>query len=106
MEDIQAAQASARTGVPMGWRRTLTQGDRMEDVVPHARVRPRICFSSYTSNDKELARQLRASRPTVRLQGDRGYPGYPGSRGGRPHDLNMANFPQLARLLSAELFHR
>jgi lactate 2-monooxygenase len=50
--DIQAAQASAQTGVPMV-ASTLTQ-DRMEDVVPHAGQTPNL-FQLYTSNDKELA---------------------------------------------------
>jgi lactate 2-monooxygenase len=89
--DIQAAQASARTGVPMV-ASTLTQ-DRMEDVVPHAGETPNL-FQLYTSNDKELAASF------VRRAEQSGYKAIVVTldtwiTGWRPHDLNMANFPQL-----------
>ena len=89
--DIQVAQASARTGVPMV-ASTLTQ-DRMEDVVPHAGETPNL-FQLYTSNDKELAASF------VRRAEQSGYKAVVVTldtwiTGWRPHDLNMANFPQL-----------
>ena len=89
--DIQAAQASARTGVPMV-ASTLTQ-DRMEDVVPHAGETPNL-FQLYTSNDKELAasfvhRAERSGYKAIVITLDTWITGW------RPHDLNMANFPQL-----------
>jgi lactate 2-monooxygenase len=89
--DIQAAQASAQTGVPMV-ASTLTQ-DRMEDVVPHAGGTPNL-FQLYTSNDKELAasfvhRAERSGYKAIVITLDTWITGW------RPHDLNMANFPQL-----------
>jgi len=89
--DIQVAQASARTGVPMV-ASTLTQ-DRMEDVVPHAGDTPNL-FQLYTSNDKELAasfvhRAEQSGYKVVVVTLDTWITGW------RPHDLNMANFPQL-----------
>ena len=89
--DIQAAQASARTGVPMV-ASTLTQ-DRMEDVVPHAGGTPNL-FQLYTSNDKELAasfvhRAERSGYKAIVITLDTWITGW------RPHDLNTANFPQL-----------
>jgi lactate 2-monooxygenase len=89
--DIQAAQASAQTGVPMV-ASTLTQ-DRMEDVVPHAGETPNL-FQLYTSNDKELAasfvhRAEQSGYKAVVITLDTWITGW------RPHDLNMANFPQL-----------
>jgi lactate 2-monooxygenase len=89
--DIQVAQASARTGVPMV-ASTLTQ-DRMEDVVPHAGDTPNL-FQLYTSNDKELAasfvhRAEQSGYKAVVVTLDTWITGW------RPHDLNMANFPQL-----------
>jgi lactate 2-monooxygenase len=89
--DIQAAQASARTGVPMV-ASTLTQ-DRMEDVVPHAGETPNL-FQLYTSSDKELAasfvrRAERSGYKAIVVTLDTWITGW------RPHDLNMANFPQL-----------
>jgi lactate 2-monooxygenase len=89
--DIQAAQASAQTGVPMV-ASTLTQ-DRMEDVVPHAGQTPNL-FQLYTSNDKELAASF------VRRAEQSGYKAIVVTldtwiTGWRPHDLNTANFPQL-----------
>jgi isopentenyl diphosphate isomerase/L-lactate dehydrogenase-like FMN-dependent dehydrogenase len=89
--DIQAAQASARTGVPMV-ASTLTQ-DRMEDVVPHAGETPGL-FQLYTPTDRELAASL------VRRAENAGYKAVVITldtwvTGWRPHDLNTANFPQL-----------
>ena len=89
--DIAAAQASAQTGVPMV-ASTLTQ-DRMEDVVPHAGNTPNL-FQLYTSNDKELAasflhRAEQSGYKAVVITLDTWITGW------RPHDLNMANFPQL-----------
>jgi lactate 2-monooxygenase len=89
--DIQVAQASAQTGVPMV-ASTLTQ-DRMEDVVPHAGETPGL-FQLYTPTDKELAasflrRAERSGYKAVVITLDTWITGW------RPHDLNTANFPQL-----------
>src|SRR5271163_2671529 len=89
--DIAVAKASAQTGVPMV-ASTLTQ-DRMEDVVPHAGETPNL-FQLYTANDKELARSF------LRRAEQSGYKAVAVTldtwiTGWRPHDLNMANFPQL-----------
>ena len=89
--DIAAAQASAQTGVPMV-ASTLTQ-DRMEDVVPHAGNTPNL-FQLYTPTDKELAasflrRAEQSGYQAVVITLDTWITGW------RPHDLNMANFPQL-----------
>jgi lactate 2-monooxygenase len=89
--DIAAAQASAQTGVPMV-ASTLTQ-DRMEDVVPHAGKTPNL-FQLYTPTDKELAasflhRAEQSGYQAVVITLDTWITGW------RPHDLNMANFPQL-----------
>jgi len=89
--DIAAAQASAQTGVPMV-ASTLTQ-DRMEDVVPHAGETPNL-FQLYTPTDKELAasflhRAEQSGYKAVVITLDTWITGW------RPHDLNMANFPQL-----------
>jgi lactate 2-monooxygenase len=89
--DIQAAKASAQTGVPMV-ASTLTQ-DRMEDVVPHAGSTPNL-FQLYTPTDKELAGSL------LRRAEQSGYKAVAVTldtwiTGWRPHDLNTANFPQL-----------
>ena len=89
--DIQAAQASAQTGVPMV-ASTLTQ-DRMEDVVPHAGNTPKI-FQLYTPTDRDLAasflhRAEQSGYKAVAVTLDTWITGW------RPHDLNTANFPQL-----------
>jgi lactate 2-monooxygenase len=89
--DIQAAQASAQTGVPMV-ASTLTQ-DRMEDVVPHAGDTPNL-FQLYTPTDRELAasflrRAEQSGYKAVVITLDTWITGW------RPHDLNTANFPQL-----------
>jgi len=89
--DIAAAQASAQTGVPLV-ASTLTQ-DRMEDVVPHAGNTPGL-FQLYTPTDKELAasflrRAEQSGYQAVVITLDTWITGW------RPHDLNMANFPQL-----------
>jgi hypothetical protein len=89
--DIAAAKASAQTGVPM-MASTLTQ-DRMEDVRPHSADTPGL-FQLYTANDKELAasflrRAEQAGYKAVAVTLDTWITGW------RPHDLNMANFPQL-----------
>jgi lactate 2-monooxygenase len=89
--DIQAAKASAQTGVPMV-ASTLTQ-DRMEDVVPHAGGTPGL-FQLYTPNDKDLtasflARAERAGYRAVVVTLDTWTTGW------RPRDLNTGNFPQL-----------
>jgi lactate 2-monooxygenase len=89
--DIQAAQASAQTGVPMV-ASTLTQ-DRMEDVVPHAGNTPNI-FQLYTPTDRDLAasflhRAEQSGYKAVAVTLDTWITGW------RPRDLNTANFPQL-----------
>jgi lactate 2-monooxygenase len=89
--DIQTAQASAQTGVPMV-ASTLTQ-DRMEDVIPHAGTTPNL-FQLYTPADKELAasflrRAEQSGYKAVVITLDTWITGW------RPHDLNTGNFPQL-----------
>jgi lactate 2-monooxygenase len=89
--DIAAAKASAITGVPMV-ASTLTQ-DRMEEVRPHSGETPNL-FQLYTANDKELARSF------LRRAEQSGYKAVAVTldtwiTGWRPHDLNMANFPQM-----------
>jgi lactate 2-monooxygenase len=89
--DIQTAQASAQTGVPMV-ASTLTQ-DRMEDVIPHAGTTPNL-FQLYTPTDKELAasflrRAEQSGYKAVVITLDTWITGW------RPHDLNTGNFPQL-----------
>jgi lactate 2-monooxygenase len=89
--DIQAAKASAQTGVPMV-ASTLTQ-DRMEDVVPHAGETPNL-YQLYTPTDRELAasflhRAEQSGYQAVVVTLDTWITGW------QPHDLNTANFPQL-----------
>jgi lactate 2-monooxygenase len=89
--DIQTAEASAQTAVPMV-ASTLTQ-DRMEDVVPHAGQTPGL-FQLYTPTDRELAasflrRAEQSGYQAVVITLDTWITGW------RPHDLNTANFPQL-----------
>jgi len=89
--DIQTAQASAQTGVPMV-ASTLTQ-DRMEDVIPHAGTTPGL-FQLYTPTDKELAasflrRAQQSGYKAVVITLDTWITGW------RPHDLSTGNFPQL-----------
>ena len=89
--DIQTAQASAQTGVPM-MASTLTQ-DRMEDVIGHAGQTPGM-FQLYTPSDRELAasflrRAEQCGYRAVAITLDTWIIGW------RPHDLNTANFPQL-----------
>jgi lactate 2-monooxygenase len=89
--DIQTAQASAQTGVPMV-ASTLTQ-DRMEDVIPHAGTTPNL-FQLYTPADQELAasflrRAEQCGYKAVVITLDTWITGW------RPHDLNTGNFPQL-----------
>jgi lactate 2-monooxygenase len=89
--DLQTAQASAQTGVPMV-ASTLTQ-DRMEDVIPHAGTTPGL-FQLYTPTDKELAasfvhRAEQSGYKAVVITLDTWITGW------RPHDLNTGNFPQL-----------
>jgi lactate 2-monooxygenase len=89
--DIQTAEASAQTAVPMV-ASTLTQ-DRMEDVVSHAGQTPGL-FQLYTPTDRELAasflrRAEQSGYQAVVITLDTWITGW------RPHDLNTANFPQL-----------
>jgi lactate 2-monooxygenase len=89
--DIQTAEASAQTAVPMV-ASTLTQ-DRMEDVVSHAGQTPGL-FQLYTPTDRELAasflrRAEQSGYQAVVITLDTWITGW------RPHDLNSANFPQL-----------
>jgi lactate 2-monooxygenase len=89
--EIQVAEASAQTGVPM-MSSTLTQ-DRMEDVVPHAGDTPAV-FQLYTPNDKDLAasflaRAEKAGYRAVAVTLDTWTIGW------RPRDINAANLPFL-----------
>jgi len=89
--DVAAAQASARTGVPM-IASTLTV-DPMEEVRPHTGAVPSF-FQLYTPTDRELAESL-----IHRAEGA-GYSGIVITldtwiTGWRPRDLTTSNFPQL-----------
>ncbi len=89
--DIAAAQASAKTGVPMI---VSTLGnDTMEDVAKHLGDVPAF-FQLYTPRNKDLAESL------VRRAEAAGYRGIVVTldtwvTGWRPRDLNAGNFPQL-----------
>jgi lactate 2-monooxygenase len=98
--DIQVAQASAETGVPMV-ASTLTQ-DRLEDVAPRAGRTPGL-FQLYTPNDRELAESF------VRRAESVGYQAIvvtldTWTTGWRPRDLNTGNFPQLRGYVLANYF--
>lgn len=89
--DIAAAQASARTGVPMV-ASTLTV-DPMEEVRPHTADTPSL-FQLYTPTDRELAESL------IHRAEAAGYSGLVVTldtwiTGWRPRDLSTSNFPQL-----------
>ena len=89
--DVAAAQASARTGVPM-IASTLTV-DPMEDVRPHTGDVPSF-FQLYTPTDRDLAESL------IHRAEAAGYSGIVITldtwiTGWRPRDLGASNFPQL-----------
>ncbi|MET0704353.1 MAG: lactate 2-monooxygenase [Mycobacterium sp.] len=89
--DVAAAQASARTGVPMV-ASTLTV-DPMEEVRPHTADTPSL-FQLYTPTDRELAESL------IHRAEAAGYSGIVITldtwiTGWRPRDLTNSNFPQL-----------
>jgi len=89
--DVAAAQASARTGVPMV-ASTLTV-DPMEQVKPHTGDVPSF-FQLYTPTDRELAESF------IHRAEAAGYSGIVITldtwiTGWRPRDLGTANFPQL-----------
>lgn len=99
--DIQVAQASAETGVPMV-ASTLTQ-DRLEDVAPHAGRTPGL-FQLYTPNDRELAESFVHRAESVGYQAivvtlDTWTTGW------RPRDLHR-ELPPAAWLCAGELLHR
>jgi lactate 2-monooxygenase len=100
--DIQTAQASAQTGVPM-IASTLTQ-DRMEDVIPHAAMTPNF-FQLYTPTDKELAasflrRAEQSGYKAVVITLDTWITGWRTARS------EHRQLPPTARLLPAKLLHR
>jgi lactate 2-monooxygenase len=89
--DLQAAQAAARTGVPM-MVSTLT-ADPLEDVAAQFGDTPGF-FQLYTPTDRELAASLVQRAETAGFKGivvtlDTWVPGW------RPRDLTTSNFPQL-----------
>jgi lactate 2-monooxygenase len=95
--DLAAAQAAARTGVPMCVS-TLTM-DPLEDVAAEFGDTPGL-FQLYTPTDRELAESL------VRRAESAGYAGIVVTLdtwipGWRPRDLSTANFPQLRGLCLA-----
>jgi lactate 2-monooxygenase len=95
--DLAAAQAAARTGVPMCVS-TLTM-DPLEDVAAEFGDTPGL-FQLYTPTDRELAESL------VRRAEAAGYAGIVVTLdtwipGWRPRDLSTANFPQLRGLCLA-----
>ena len=98
--DIQTAQASARTGVPM-IASTLAM-DAMEDVAPHCGDTPTF-FQLYTPNDRDLAASL------VHRAECAGYKAIvitldTWTNGWRPRDLNTGNYPQLRGYVLANFF--
>lgn len=95
--DLAAAQAAARTGLPMCVS-TLTM-DPLEDVAAEFGDTPGL-FQLYTPTDRELAESL------VRRAEAAGYAGIVVTLdtwipGWRPRDLSTANFPQLRGLCLA-----
>jgi lactate 2-monooxygenase len=89
--DLAAADAAARTGVPLVLS-TLTQ-DPMEDVAPRLGDTPGF-FQLYTPTDRELAESLvhraeAAGYKAIVVTLDTWIPGW------RPRDLATGNFPQL-----------
>jgi lactate 2-monooxygenase len=89
--DLAAADAAARTGVPLVLS-TLTQ-DPMEDVAPRLGDTPGF-FQLYTPTDRELAESLMhraeaAGYKAIIVTLDTWIPGW------RPRDLATGNFPQL-----------
>ncbi len=89
--DLAAADAAARTGVPLVLS-TLTQ-DPMEDVAPRLGDTPGF-FQLYTPTDRELAESLvhraeAAGYRAIVVTLDTWIPGW------RPRDLATGNFPQL-----------
>ena len=95
--DLAAAQAAARTGVPMCVS-TLTMAP-LEDVAAEFGSTPGF-FQLYTPNDRDLAESL------VRRAESAGYAGIVVTLdtwipGWRPRDLSTANFPQLRGLCLA-----
>jgi len=89
--DLAAADAAARTGVPLALS-TLTQ-DPLEDVAPRLGDTPGF-FQLYTPTDRELAESLvhraeAAGYKAVIVTLDTWIPGW------RPRDLATGNFPQL-----------
>ncbi|WP_040833963.1 alpha-hydroxy-acid oxidizing protein [Nocardia brevicatena] len=98
--DLHAAEASARTGVPM-IASTLSQ-DRLEEVAAHTADTPAL-FQLYTPNDRDIAANLmgraeRAGYRAIVITLDTWVTGW------RPRDLNTANFPQLRGFALANYF--
>jgi lactate 2-monooxygenase len=95
--DLAAAQAAARTGVPMCVS-TLTM-DPLEDVAAEFGDTPGL-FQLYTPTDRKLAESLVHRAESAGYAGivvtlDTWIPGW------RPRDLSTANFPQLRGLCLA-----
>jgi len=89
--DLDVAQASARTGVPMI--ASTLANDPLETVAKHLGNTPGF-FQLYTPKDNELAESLVHRAEAAGFKGivvtlDTWLTGW------RPRDLNMANFPQL-----------
>jgi len=89
--DLAAADAAARTGVPLTLS-TLTE-DPLEDVAPRLGDTPGF-FQLYTPTDRELAESLvhraeAAGFKAIIVTLDTWIPGW------RPRDLSLGSFPQL-----------
>lgn len=98
--DLHAAEAAARTGVPVATS-TLSQ-DPLEQVAARAGAAPSM-FQLYTPSDRDLAASLiqraeRAGYRAIVVTLDTWVTGW------RPRDLNIANFPQLRGFALANYF--
>ena len=99
--DLHAAEASARTGVPM-IASTLSQ-DPLEEVSAHTADTPTL-FQLYPPHDRDIAASL------IRRAEHAGYRAIVVTldtwvTGWRPRDLNTANFPQLRGYALANYFN-
>jgi lactate 2-monooxygenase len=98
--DLAAAEAAARTGVPMV--ASTLSADPLEDVAGRLGATPGF-FQLYTPTDRDLAQSLveraeRAGFTALVVTLDTWLPGW------RPRDLAASNFPQLRGLCLANYF--
>jgi lactate 2-monooxygenase len=98
--DLATARAAARTGVPMVT--STLMADPLEEAAKELGNTPGF-FQLYTPTDRDLAASL------VQRAGEAGFKGIVVTldtwiTGWRPHDLSIANFPQLRGLCLANYF--